>query len=269
MKNNFKRILAIVGVVLLLGAFCMPMFFAGGNSQGGFIAAMGAAVFVPVIAYAMFMVYRLIDQRRPRTEREIENIVFDVGNVLVDFDWKTYLDGFGFPKEKYEAIADATFRNPQWNERDRGLYEEEEYVKKFVACAPQYEGDIREVARRSPETISSLDYAETWVKYLKNQGYNLYILSNYGSYMLDATRPMMSFLKYMDGVVFSCDVGQIKPEPEIYQTLITRYNLEPSRSVFIDDRAENCNGARKAGLHAIQFKDLKQATAELEKLGVK
>lgn len=269
MKNNFKRVMAIVGVVLLLAAFCMPMFFAGGNSRSGFIAAMGAAVFVPVIAYAIFMVYKLIESKKPRKDSEIENIVFDVGNVLVDFNWKTYLESFGFPKEKYEAIVDATFRNPQWNERDRGLCEEEEYVEKFVAAAPQYEADIREVARRSPETISRLDYAETWVKYLKNQGYNLYILSNYGTYMLDATRPMMGFLKYMDGIVFSCEVGQIKPEPDIYETLIKRYNLAPSKSVFLDDRAENCASARRAGLYAIQFKDLKQATAELEKLGVK
>ena len=79
----------------------------------------------------------------------------------------------------------------------------------------------------------------------------------------------MSFLKNMDGIIFSCEVKQIKPEPEIYKTVLGRYNLEPSETVFLDDRAENCEAARKLGIHAIQFKNFKQAAGELEKLGVK
>ena len=113
------------------------------------------------------------------------------------------------------------------------------------------------------------DYAETWVKYLKNQGYHLYVLSNYGTYMLERTKKDMPFLKYMDGVVFSCDVQQIKPEVDIYETLLKRYDLKPEKAVFMDDRAINCEGARKAGIRTIQFENLKQAAKELEELGVK
>ena len=80
---------------------------------------------------------------------------------------------------------------------------------------------------------------------------------------------MMSFLPYMDGAVFSCDVEMIKPEPEIYQYILEQYDLNPSETVFLDDRKENCQGAEKQGIHAIQFKSFKQAAAELEKLGVK
>lgn len=87
--------------------------------------------------------------------------------------------------------------------------------------------------------------------------------------MLDRTKQDMSFLKYMDGVVFSCDVQQIKPEVDIYKTLLKRYSLKPEKSVFLDDRAVNCEGAGKAGIHTIQFENLKQAAKALEKLGVK
>ena len=79
----------------------------------------------------------------------------------------------------------------------------------------------------------------------------------------------MSFLKYMDGVVFSCEAKQVKPEPEIYKTILKKYNLKPEKTVFIDDRKENCEGAEKAGIRAIQFQSFKQAAAELEKLGIK
>lgn len=138
----------------------------------------------------------------------------------------------------------------------------------MVAAAPEYEADIREVMRRSGECIIPMDYAETWVQYLKEKGYHTYILSNYSEGMLEKTKKDMAFLKHTDGEIFSCDVKLIKPEAEIYQTLITRYNLNPAKSVFIDDRADNCEAARKLGMKAIVFKSFKQAVAELEKMGI-
>ncbi len=45
-------------------------------------------------------------------------MIFDVGQVLVDYDWETYLDSFGFDPDKRERIAKATFQSPVWDERD-------------------------------------------------------------------------------------------------------------------------------------------------------
>ena len=191
------------------------------------------------------------------------------GKVLVKFEWEKYLDSFGFPKEKRDKIAKAVFESETWNERDRSSEDEQYYVDKMIKDAPEYADDIREVMRRSGETIERMDYAETWVRYLKDKGYHVYILSNYATYTLEKTEEELTFLKYVDGAVFSCQVKQIKPEPDIYQTLIKRYNLDPQKSVFLDDRKENCEAARKQGIHAIQFESFKQAAAELEKLGVK
>ncbi len=272
--KNFKRAAAILGAVLLLLIFCLPMIFAFGDSEGSqsaFKGALAAAIMVPVMAYIFLLGFRFFGKNKSEEEKEhmIENIVFDVGKVLVEYDWESYLKGFGFSEEKYEKIAEAVFKSRVWDERDRGLYEEEEYLRQFCAAAPEYEADIREVMRRSPETIHTFDYAETWVKYLKNQGYHLYILSNYSLFMLDQTKEKLPFLKYMDGIVFSCEVKELKPEAGIYQKLLQQYHLEPGKTVFLDDRKENCKGAQALGIHAICFKSFKQAAAELEKLGVK
>ncbi len=68
---------------------------------------------------------------------------------------------------------------------------------------------------------------------LKSQGYHLYILSNYSQFMLDQTRPgKMPFLKNMDGVIFSCEVQQIKPEADIYETLLSRFGLKTGGERF-------------------------------------
>ena len=56
----------------------------------------------------------------------IKNIVFDVGLVLVEFNWQSYLYSFHFDKEKRDKIAEATFQSEVWDERDKGLLEERE-----------------------------------------------------------------------------------------------------------------------------------------------
>ena len=255
-NNKLKKIGAWIAIIILLLACCMPMFFAfgkGENSQNYFKASLAVAIMVPLLAYAMWMVYRILNKNKKAVDSGMENIIFDVGQVRVKYDWETYLDSFNFPED----------------ERDRSSEDEQYYVEQMVKAAPEYENDIREVMRRSDETIEKTDYADTWVKYLKNQGYRVYILSNYATDTLERTGDKLTFLKYVDGAVFSCQVKQIKPEPAIYKTLIERYNLDPQKSVFLDDRAENCEAARKQGIHAIQFESFKQAAAELEKLGVK
>ncbi len=271
-NNKLKKIGAWTAIIILLLACCMPMFFAfgkGENSQNYFKASLAVAIMVPLLAYAMWLVYRILNKNKKAVDSGMENIIFDVGQVLVKYDWETYLDSFNFPEEERDRIAKAVFMSNVWNERDRSSEDEQYYVEQMVKAAPEYENDIREVMRRSDETIKKTDYADTWVKYLKNQGYHVYILSNYATDTLERTGDKLTFLKYVDGAVFSCQVKQIKPEPAIYKTLIERYNLDPQKSVFLDDRAENCEAARKRGIHAIQFESFKQAAAELEKLGVK
>lgn len=271
-NNKLKKIGAWIAIVILLLACCMPMFFAfgsGENAQSYFKASLAAAIMVPLLAYAMWIVYKLLNKNRKVAGSEMENIIFDVGKVLVKYEWEKYLDSFGFSTEKRDKIAKAVFQSKTWDERDRGSESEEYYIEQMIKDAPQYADDIREVMRRSGETIEMMDYAETWIRYLKDKGYHIYILSNYSTHMLEKTQSELAFLEYVDGAVFSCDVKQIKPEADIYRTLLNRYHLEPEKSVFLDDRAENCEGARKEGIHAIQFESFKQATAELEKLGVK
>ena len=79
MKN--KRIWAIIGVVVLLVIFCLPMVFALGsseNSQALFRGAFGAAFLVPVMAYIFIMIYRIFGKKEKEVDGEMKNIIFDV-----------------------------------------------------------------------------------------------------------------------------------------------------------------------------------------------
>lgn len=267
MKNG-KRIAAIMGIVLLLAVFCAPLCFAAGMKEFNlnyFYAALAVVFFVPVMAYGILVMYRYTHPKKTENKSEkIDNIIFDVGQVLLVFDWEKLMDQFDFADEKRKKIVEAVFGSKIWDERDQGLYPEKDYVDRMVALAPEYEEDIRAFMKRTPESISNADYVLPWVKYLKQQGYHLYILSNYCEYMLHANRPQMDFLRYMDGVVFSCEAKKIKPHADIYRHLLDTYHLDPKRSVFLDDRQENLDMARKMGIQTILFKNFKQAAAELD-----
>ncbi len=269
MKNNTKKVMAILGVVLLLVIFCLPMVFAFGKGETGqmlFRVSVGLVITVPVLAYVCMMVYQSWKKRNPSTERAIKNVVFDVGMVLIDFHWREHLDSFGYSEETKDAVAKAIFKSEMWNERDKGEHEEAYYVDRFVENAPEYEKEIREVMENVDRAIVPFDYSETWVRYLKEQGYNLYILSNLSHFMKNRTKDRLPFLKYMDGCLFSCDVNVIKPDPKIYRILLDRYQLKPEETVFFDDREDNCEAARKEGIHGIVFRNLKEADAAFQKL---
>lgn len=280
--KRIKQILALAAVVLLLGMYGATMVFAFMDSPGSdalFKASVTCTIMVPVLLYAYQLVYRYFgNKQKERMEeridkmnenREINTIIFDVGRVLVDFDWESYLESFGYDKEKEKAIAEAIFLSDVWNERDRGALSEEDYLNMFVANAPQYEEEIRKVMADEQKCIQVFDYADTWTGYLKSQGYRLYILSNFSQHALEKVRKNFTFLRHMDGIIFSCEVKEIKPEPAIYQVLLDTYGIDPQKAVFIDDRRDNIEAAEKFGIHTVQFKDFRQAAGELEKLQVR
>jgi putative hydrolase of the HAD superfamily len=186
---------------------------------------------------------------------KIKNIIFDVGNVLVSFDPERFMDNLGFDEKTKRAVDAAMFSNALWQQLDGGTYPKDAYLDKFIAEAPDYEKEIRYAYSRLGETITLRPYAVEWVSELKNQGYHLYILSNYGEYMLEQTREKMLFLPYMEGAVFSCECKLLKPKPEIYRHLLDTYHLDASESVFIDDLQANVEGAMDCGIPAIRFSD--------------
>ncbi|WP_075718760.1 HAD family hydrolase [Roseburia sp. 499] len=198
----------------------------------------------------------------------IRNIIFDVGNVLVEYSWERMLKALHITGEAYDAVAKATALSPMWNELDRSRMSDEAILEGFIQNAPEYEKEIRLVWDNIPESIHCYDYSVEWVRKFKKKGYKTYILSNYSRRGYEMTKQELPFVSDMDGVVFSFEVCQTKPEPEIYQTLFEKYNLKPEECVFMDDNEKNVIAAREAGMQAIWFKNKEQAETELEKLGV-
>ena len=119
---------------------------------------------------------------------------------------------------------------------------------------------------KTERLIEEYAYSYDWIKNLKAQGYQVYLLSNYGRTSFEAARDhsRLSFLPLVDGGVISYEVQIVKPEPGIYQALLKKYNLKAEECVFLDDRTENIEAALALGFHGIVVKSHEQAVQELE-----
>lgn len=196
----------------------------------------------------------------------IDTIIFDIGNVLLDFDYmKEFRKLFG--DDMAEAIANISIRKPEvWVEMDRGVLSYDEAVNLIVQSAPQWEKEIRLAVQELYNNVDSFPYAADWVKHLKEKGYKIYILSNYGEKPFADSKIHMPFLQYVDGQLISYEIREVKPNAAIYQAICDRFAIEPSNAVFIDDSAANIAGAKAFGLNTILFTDYQDAVKQLQAL---
>lgn len=202
---------------------------------------------------------------RQRMKQMINTVIFDIGMVLVYFRWKELFADLGFEGEKFEKIAQATVRNPWWNEFDKGGITVEEIVDKYAESAPEYKDDIAKIYDHKDEFVVLYEYTIPWIRELKEKGYKVYILSNWSEPAYEANKDThLRFLKEVDGEIMSYREGMIKPDREIYELLCNSFNINPATAVFLDDNSTNVKAAQEFGLHAIHFKNYEQAKKELE-----
>lgn len=196
----------------------------------------------------------------------IRNIIFDVGKVLVSYEPEEMMRKLGYTEEQIQIVNAAMFCNPLWDEADRGLRSCEEYHEAFLNQNPEHKDIIQKAYEHIGDCIELLPHAMDWILEMKERGYHVYILSNYSEYTFEVTKEKLAFLPLMDGIVFSYKTKMGKPDEGIYKKLISEFFLEEEESVFIDDRRENVESARRIGIESILFNDYNQAKKELDYL---
>ncbi len=196
----------------------------------------------------------------------IRTIVFDIGNVLVDYCWRDHIRGMGYEGETAERIGRAMMQSPVWNELDRGVWTDEELLAGFIANDPGMEEQIRRVFSDLSTLVRERSGSSSWVRSLKAEGYRVYYLSNFSGRVKREAADQLSFLNEMDGGIMSYAVRMIKPDPGIYRKLFDRYGIAAEESVFLDDSPANVETAEKLRMRGILVESQEQAKKELEEL---
>ena len=198
----------------------------------------------------------------------IDVVVFDIGGVLLDWNPRyLYRQLFSDAEAMERFLAEVC--SPQWNERQDAGRPWREAVADLVARHPEHAAMISAYYERWQEMLSgevpgSVDVLDE----LKSLGLRLYALTNWSHETFPVARKIYPFLESFEGVVVSGEEKLIKPDPEIFHRLLTRYDITPSRAVYIDDSPRNVAAAADVGLRALRFVSSDQLRQDLVALGL-
>ena len=180
--------------------------------------------------------------------KPIVNVVFDLGGVLFSRDPRKFEPEF----IEYFSYIHLPQMPRFWEDYDRGVVSFDE----VVTSVADYNNSSRELAesniRRSIVTQEAIVPTAELIAKLREAGLCLFVLSNMSREFIDFLREQPVY-RLFDGDVVSCEEGVIKPEAEIYNLLTERYNLDPSETLFIDDRKANIDAAEALGWQGYLF----------------
>lgn len=198
----------------------------------------------------------------------IRNIIFDLGDVLLEYRWRDMLRDYGLTPEEAERIGEELFYDPDqlWHVFDLGTLSQEEIITAFERKHPQDAKAIRYFI--SHGEYMHVPRPEIWERLprLKAAGYRLYLLSNYPEILFKKHTEYADFMQMLDGMEVSYEHHLSKPDRGIYESLCTRYALDPAACLFYDDRQENVDGAIAYGMQSIRVTGRKMLADELDKL---
>ena len=95
--------------------------------------------------------------------------------------------------------------------------------------------------------------------------YRIYALTNWSAESFPVALGKYEFIHWFDGILVSGDENMRKPDHKIFHLMLSRYNIEKSKALFIDDNQLNINAAKEVGLQTIHFKNNEQCKLELQK----
>ena len=196
-------------------------------------------------------------------------IVFDVGNVLIDFRYRDHMRDLGFSEQAVEELSRRMVLTEFWKEMDLGVRMEKDALEKFTAEMPEYMEEIETFWAHTEGLVAEYPYAEPLVKSLKDAGYPVYVLSNYPQETAERHWPTFRFLRHTDGHIISAYEKVAKPDPRMYRLLESRFGLDLTDCLFIDDRQENIDGAKALGMQGLLFTGYEKLVEDLRTLGIR
>lgn len=198
----------------------------------------------------------------------ITTVVWDFGNVLIEWDPRNL-----YRKHFATDAAMEEFLSTVWTESMNARLDSGErladLIEELVAAHPHHAElialyDTRWTEMLGPQLPGSLEL----VRELATNGVAQYGLSNWSTETFIRAVDDVPAFAVLDGRVLSAEVGVCKPEPAIYRALLDRFALDAASCVFIDDRLDNCEGARAQGMTALRFTDVPSLRRDLNELGV-
>ncbi|MDF5615361.1 HAD family phosphatase [Vibrio parahaemolyticus] len=202
------------------------------------------------------------------SSESIKNIVFDIGNVVVrwaplEITRLTFGDS-----PSIEEKAKSIFQSDIWLNLNKGLLSESGAKAEYREVLGLTELECERLFYYVKQTQILIYGSVELIRRCKSAGYHVFALTDNVHEIVSHLKVSYTFWNLFEGATVSAEVGLLKPQPEIYESLLSQYGLKASETVFIDDMLYNVEGAESVGIKAIQFESAFQCEQALKSLGV-
>lgn len=199
----------------------------------------------------------------------IQAVIFDYGGVVGHIDRqeaRQLEEKYGLPEG---ALFDALYGIPEWREVEVGRSSEREWLRATLARLYELAGQpIPAIRQEWPKIWRGLNQEVVALVRKLRPRYKVGLLSNATKNLEEQVLNHQGIFDLFDAVVNSAHVGIAKPDVRIYHLAADRLGVPASACVFIDDLAQNVEGAQAAGMRSFRFQDAAHLKSELRALGV-
>lgn len=187
----------------------------------------------------------------------IKNYIFDFGNVLAKFCPKELTECVVKDPESAKIITDVIFNATHWEKLDEGLVTDDIVKQRITSSLSDGLSLLGvEVFDKWIENLPPMWETVEVVEKLKKSGKKLYILSNISKGFANSYHNypwIKELFDKFDGLVFSGEVGMIKPDKRIFEHILEKYGLNAKECLFIDDSKANTDAASALGINTYLF----------------
>jgi 2-haloacid dehalogenase len=195
----------------------------------------------------------------------INTIIFDLGNVLIDWNPLHVFDEYYFDSQEKRDYFFNHICTMDWNEQQDEGRSIVEATMELIVKFPDWEQPIRDYYGRWTEMLGGPipESVEIFRQLKASDKYKIYALTNWQAGLFDIALVRYNFLYWFDGRVVSGEEKMKKPFPGFYLLLLSRYNVKAEEALFIDDNLRNIKAARELGINSIHFQSPEQFKKEL------
>lgn len=202
------------------------------------------------------------------TTMVVKNIIFDIGNVLLRWDPFRVVGQFFPPPVNSIDLTKKLFKSNGWFDLNLGRITEAQLVEIYHQQLGIEIDLLVAIMKAIKESLLPIPGSFDLFEKLYQAQIPLYALTDNTKEIVDFLRVKYQFWDKFKGIVVSADIGLMKPSPDIYEYILTTYQLKAEETLFIDDYPPNIEGAKKMSIQTIQFETPAQCISELREYQV-
>lgn len=198
----------------------------------------------------------------------VEKVLFDLGNVLLRFDFDRAYNALAEHGADITALRSDAMSQVR-DDYETGLISTEALYQRTAELSG-YEGPQRHFEQSWQDIFEVNTPMVTFLEDLLSQGVPRYLLSNTNDLHVSHIEANYEVLNHFDDIIYSHLAKAMKPDERIFEQAITKFQLDPAKTVYIDDRADNIEAGARLGFQCVHYDpDAHEASeTELRALGL-